>query len=107
MLTVVFIWSFNWPAMATASHHIPPIWFSFFRLAIASLVLLSINMIMGKLKLPKDKAEIKVIILTGTLQVALNTLLIHLALATVKNISGIIILAYTTPLWVLLFSIIS
>lgn len=96
---VIIIWGISWPVMKSSVATIPPIWFTVLRYLIGALVLTSILIALGRLRIP-HRRDLPIILSVGLLQMLAFTALAATALQIVPA-GRAVVLAYTMPLWVL------
>lgn len=96
---VVATWGINWPMTKAIVEHVPPIWSTAMRFALAIVVLLVLQLAQGSLVLPK-RGDVPILFAIGILHMTLFTGCMSLGLKLVPA-SRAIVLGYTTPLWVI------
>lgn len=97
LVVVVLILGFNWPIMATGVRSIAPIWMGAFRVAGATLVVVAIAAMSGKLYVP-PRRDIPIIASLAIFRLGAVTLLVFTALQMVPPGRSSVV-AWTTPLW--------
>ncbi len=95
---LVLIWSISWPVIKIGVATTPPIWFSCFRYAIATVCLSTFVALRGELALP-PAADWPLVVVSGVLQMATYSALTGIAL-TVLPPGRASVLAFSTPIWV-------
>ncbi|RQW61831.1 DMT family transporter [Vibrio viridaestus] len=103
LITAIFIWGGNWPVMKEGLNHITPLWFSMVRFALGAATLFIVQIVAKNLYLPKKK-DLPLILSIGLVQMLIFTALGSIAM-TVVPAGRSAVLAYTTPLWVIPFSV--
>jgi len=94
---VVLILGLNWPIMATGVKSITPMWMGVFRLGGATLVVVSIAAIGGRIRLP-PRSDLPIVASLALFRLVAVTLLVFTALQIVPP-GRSSVLAWTTPLW--------
>lgn len=94
---VVIILGFNWPMMATGVQSISPIWMGIFRMGGATLVVLTIAAVGGRLRVP-PRRDLPIIASLAVFRLGAITLLVFIALQMVPAGRSSVV-AWTTPLW--------
>ncbi|VAS33155.1 drug/metabolite transporter permease [Klebsiella variicola] len=103
MLTLmVVLWGLSWPAMKIALHDIPPLWLGTLRFFTAGLCLFIVVGCKKQLAIPSRK-DLPIVISVGGLQMLAFTAL-GLVAMQYTDVSRAALLAYTTPLWGVLFA---
>ena len=95
---LVATWAVSWPVIKVGIATVPPLWFAFFRYAIAAACLFTLLASRGALSLP-PRADLPLVAVSGTLQMALYAALTGLALTALPP-GRASVLAFSTPLWV-------
>jgi drug/metabolite transporter (DMT)-like permease len=99
LVIVICAWGINWTVAKAVLYYLPPIWATALRMVPACLALWAICLASGRLTVPV-KGDLPVIVSVG---------LLHMVLFGVLSSAGLqylpagrsVVLAYTTPLWVL------
>lgn len=99
---VILLWGVNWPIMKVGLEFLSPLWFAFTRVVLGALTLALLLAVRRRLLLP-PRADLSVLLSVGALQIGAFLALTHMALLYV-DAGRSAILAYTTPLWVVLLS---
>lgn len=94
---VVLILGLNWPIMATGVKSIPPVWMGVFRVGGATLVVVTIAAIGGRLRLP-PRADLPIVASVALFRLVAVTLLVFSALQMVPAGRSSVV-TWTTPLW--------
>ncbi len=103
MLTLmVLLWGLSWPAMKIALHDIPPLWLGTLRFLTAGVCLFILVGYKKQLALPSRK-DLPIVLSVGGLQMLAFTAL-GLVAMQYTDVSRAALLAYTTPLWGVLFA---
>lgn len=97
--TLIIVWGINWPINKIGMQYMPAIWHAAIRLSIGCLSMFVVAMLLGKCKFPSKK-DWPAILILGTLQMGLFTLLINMGLNYVEA-GRSAMLVYTAPLWVI------
>ena len=95
---LVGVWAVSWPVIKVGVGVVPPIWFGCLRYAIATVMLAAIAAVQGRLH-PPSRADRRLIIVSGALQMAAYSALTGLALTKVPA-GRASVLGFSTPLWV-------
>ncbi len=101
---MVLLWGFSWPAMKICLLSISPLWLATIRFGSAALCLFLFTGMRGELRLPV-KQDIPIIASVGLLQMMAFTVLGLIAMTKVAA-GQAALLAYTTPLWVSLITVV-
>ena len=101
---MVLLWGFSWPAMKLCLHSISPLWMAAIRFGSAAVCLFIFTGIRGELKLPV-KQDIPIIASVSIFQMIAFTLLSLVAMSKI-DAGQAALLAYTTPLWVSLITVV-
>ncbi|HSW04907.1 DMT family transporter [Aquabacterium sp.] len=99
LATVALAWGINWPIGKALLQYLPPIWIVTLRSALGALALLVFCGLRGRLVWPR-RADLPVILSVGLLHMAAFSVLASIGLQHVPA-GRSVVLAYTTPLWVL------
>ena len=91
-------WGFNFPILKLGLESSPPLLFTTIRMALGMLTMFVIVALCGKLKLP-HRRDLPVVLSVGILQNMMFIALLTVALQFLPA-SRAVIMAYTTPLWV-------
>ena len=93
----VVVWGVNWPVMKLALAEIPPVWFSAWRVAIATVFFFALFAV--RRKLPRlDRRDLPVLASLAILQLCGTMGLVHIAMTWVEPGRSAII-SHTHPLW--------
>ncbi|STY29663.1 transmembrane protein [Legionella wadsworthii] len=95
---VLLVWGMNWPLMKLAMNYMPPQWFGFTRMVIASIFLFILVIFQKKFTLPK-RGDMAHLFSVGFFQIGLFTVLVNYGLFY-NGVGHAVILVYSTPLWV-------
>jgi drug/metabolite transporter (DMT)-like permease len=95
---LVLVWGASWPVIKIGVTAVPPLWFACLRYVVATACLVPIVAARGELRLP-SAADRRLILVSGTLQMAAYSALTALALTHLPP-GRSSVLAYSTPLWV-------
>jgi drug/metabolite transporter (DMT)-like permease len=95
---LVSVWAVSWPVIKIGVGVVPPIWFGCLRYAIATVTLAAIAAVQGRLH-PPSRADRRLIIVSGALQMAAYSALTGLALTKLPA-GRASVLGFSTPLWV-------
>jgi drug/metabolite transporter (DMT)-like permease len=95
---LVGVWAVSWPVIKVGVGVVPPIWFGCLRYAIATVMLAAIAAVQGRLH-PPSRADRRLIIVSGALQMAAYSALTGLALTKLPA-GRASVLGFSTPLWV-------
>jgi drug/metabolite transporter (DMT)-like permease len=95
---LVLVWAVSWPVIKVGVGVVPPIWFGCLRYAIATVMLAAIAAVQGRLH-PPSRADRRLIIVSGALQMAVYSALTGLALTKLPA-GRASVLGFSTPLWV-------
>ena len=101
---MVLLWGFSWPAMKLCLHSISPLWMAAIRFGSAAVCLFIFTGIRGELKLPV-KQDMPIIASVSIFQMMAFTLLSLVAMSKI-GAGQAALLAYTTPLWVSLITVV-
>ena len=101
---MVLLWGFSWPAMKLCLHSISPLWMAAIRFGSAAVCLFIFTGIRGELKLPV-KQDMPIIASVSIFQMIAFTLLSLVAMSKI-DAGQAALLAYTTPLWVSLITVV-
>jgi len=94
---VVVVLGLNWPIMATGVRSIPPIWMGVFRLAGATVVVMAIASMSGRLRLP-PRRDLTIVASLAVFRLAGVILMVFTALQMIPAGRSSVI-TWTTPLW--------
>jgi drug/metabolite transporter (DMT)-like permease len=97
LVLVVLILGLNWPIMATGVQSITPIWMGVFRLGGATLVVVTIAAIGGRIRVP-PRRDLPIVASLAFFRLVGVTLLVFTALQIVPSGRSSVV-AWTTPLW--------
>lgn len=97
LVMVVLILGLNWPIMATGLQSITPVWMGVFRLGGATLVLMTIAAVGGRLRVP-PRSDLPIVASLALFRLVAVTLLVFTALEIVPPGRSSVI-TWTTPLW--------
>lgn len=97
LVVVVLILGLNWPIMATGVRSISPIWMGAFRVAGATLVVVAIAAIGGRLRVP-PRRDLPIVASLAVFRLGTVTLLVFTALQMIPAGRSSVV-AWTTPLW--------
>lgn len=97
LVIVVLILGMNWPIMATGVKSISPIWMGVFRVAGATLVVVTIAAMGGRLRLP-PRRDLPIVASLAIFRLSGVSLLVFTALQMIPPGRSSVI-AWTTPLW--------
>jgi drug/metabolite transporter (DMT)-like permease len=97
LVIVVLILGLNWPIMATGVQSITPIWMGVFRLGGATLVVVTIAAIGGRIRVP-PRRDLPIVASLALFRLVGVTLLVFTALQIVPSGRSSVV-AWTTPLW--------
>ena len=101
---MVLLWGLSWPAMKICLHSISPLWLATLRFGSAALCLFLFTGIRGELKFPA-RQDIPIIASVSLLQMMAFTALGLIAMTKI-GAGQAALLAYTTPLWVSLITVV-
>ena len=101
LIALVVVWGSHWVVVKVGLETIPPFTYGVMRLVGGIVVLALLMVVTGRLRLP-PRADWPVVISYGLLAVALGITMMNLALPHIPA-GRSSILAYTIPLWVVLF----
>lgn len=96
---VIVAWGINWTVGKSILHHLPPIWATAMRTVPACIVLWLVSLSCGRLTRPTT-ADVPVILSVGILHMVAFSVLASIGLQYLPA-GRSVVLAYTTPLWVL------
>jgi drug/metabolite transporter (DMT)-like permease len=99
LITVVLAWGLTWPVNKLLLESLPPLWLLAVRSAIATVALFAIAVARGRLALP-PRADLPVLLSITLLHMVGFGLLAAWGLQRVPT-GRSVVLAYTTPLWVI------
>jgi drug/metabolite transporter (DMT)-like permease len=97
LVLVVVVLGLNWPIMATGVKSIPPIWMGIFRMGGATVVVVTIAVSSGRLRLP-PRRDLPIVFSLALFRLATVTLLVFIALQIIPPGRSSVV-AWTTPLW--------
>ena len=97
---MVLLWGLSWPAMKLCLDAAPPLWLATLRFSSAGAVLFGFLVLKGRLRWP-PRADWRVLASVGFLQMMAFTALGLIAMRH-TDAGRAALLAYTTPVWVLL-----
>ena len=98
LASVVVMWALTWTFTKTIVLHVPPVWTTSIRCAIASVVLLVLLGARGQMVVPR-RGDVPVILSIALLHIVGFSTLVNFGLQSVP-LGRSIVLGYTTPLWV-------
>lgn len=98
---MVMLWGLSWPATKLALETVPPLWLATIRFGSAGLCLFVVAAVRGVLRFP-PRADWPIVASIGLLQMMAFTGLGMIAMTHVDT-SRAVLLAYTTPLWGVVF----
>ena len=99
LFVLIFAWGLNWVSNKATLEFVTPIWATFFRTGPALLIMTLLCLFSGRLVRPV-KADLPIIFSVGWLHMVGFSVLVSIGLQYLP--AGLsIVLAYTTPLWVL------
>jgi len=101
---MILLWGFSWPAMKLCLHSISPLWMAAIRFGSAAVCLFIFTGIRGELRLPV-KQDLPIIASVSIFQMMAFTLLSLVAMSKI-GAGQAALLAYTTPLWVSLITVV-
>lgn len=101
---MVLLWGISWPAMKTCLYSISPLWMATIRFGSAAICLFIFVYLRGELKFPV-RQDFPIIASVGLLQMMAFTALGLMAMMKI-GAGQAALLAYTTPLWVALVTVI-
>jgi drug/metabolite transporter (DMT)-like permease len=96
---VIGAWGTNWVVTKALLNHLPPIWGAALRMVPACIALWALCLASGRLAVPQ-KGDVPVILSVGLLHMVAFSVLASLGLQYLPA-GRSVVLAYTTPLWVL------
>src|SRR5262245_61127742 len=99
LITVVLAWGVTWPVNKVLLESLPPLWVMALRSAIATVALFAIAVARGRLALP-PREDLPVLLSITVLHIVGFGLLAAWGLQLVPT-GRSVVLAYTTPLWVI------
>jgi drug/metabolite transporter (DMT)-like permease len=99
LITVVLAWGLTWPVNKVILASLSPLWAVVLRSAIATIALLALSMLRRRLTLP-PRADLPVLLSITLLHMVGFNLLASWGLQLVPT-GRSVVLAYTTPLWVM------
>lgn len=97
LVVVVTILGLNWPIMATAVESISPVWMGVFRVGGATLVILTLTLASGRLRVP-PRRDLPIVASIAIFRLGAVTLLVFTALQMIPPGRSSVV-AWTTPLW--------
>lgn len=99
LAALILAWGLNWVSNKATLDYVPPIWATFFRTGPALLIMLILCGVSGRLVRPV-KADLPIIFSVGWLHMVGFSVLASVGMQYLS--AGLaIVLAYTTPLWVM------
>lgn len=99
LFVLIFAWGLNWVSNKATLDYVTPVWATFFRTGPALLIMTLLCLFSGRLVRPV-KADLPIIFSVGWLHMVGFSVLVSIGLQYLP--AGLsIVLAYTTPLWVL------
>src|SRR5262249_4226752 len=99
LAVVVLCWGLTWPVNKVILASLPPIWTVAIRSAIGAGALLALSLALGRLRRP-PRADVPVLLSLALLHVVGFGVLASIGLGLVPT-GRSVLLAYTTPLWVM------
>jgi len=96
--TVVLAWGTTWPVIKAIVQHVPPLWASTIRSALAGAVLLGLHLVRRDLRLP-PRGDLPVVVGIALLHMVAFAALIAVGMQFVPA-GRSVVLGYTTLLWV-------
>jgi drug/metabolite transporter (DMT)-like permease len=99
LVLVIVCWGINWPVGKVLLRDVPPLWIVALRSAVGTMTLLAICLARRRLVLPR-LGDIPVVLSVGLLHMTAFSVLVSLGMQHVSA-GRSVVLAYTTPLWVL------
>lgn len=97
LVIVIIILGLNWPIMATGVKSITPVWMGVFRVGGATLAVVSIAAMSGRLRIP-PRHDLPIVATLAIFRLGGVTLLVFTALQMIPP-GRSSVLAWTTPLW--------
>lgn len=95
---LILSWAISWPVIKVGITSVPPIWYAFFRYAIAAACLFVMVAVRREAAIP-PRADWPLVALSASLQMAAYSALTALAL-TILPPGRASVLAFSTPIWV-------
>ena len=99
LLLLIVVWGTNWITLKLALEYVPPIWSVFFRTFPACLIFWTVCSISGRARIPV-KADVPIILSVGVLHMVVFSVIVSMGMQYLPAGRSIVV-AYTTPLWVL------
>jgi drug/metabolite transporter (DMT)-like permease len=99
LLAVVLTWGITWPVNKAVLETVPPLWAVTLRTSIASIALMAAGLVTRRLALP-PRDDLPIMLSITLLHMAGFTALTSIGLQVVPT-GRSVVLAYTTPLWVM------
>jgi drug/metabolite transporter (DMT)-like permease len=99
LVLVALCWGLNWPVGKLLLRDLSPLWVVALRSVVGTLTLLVLCVLRRKLVVP-ERADVPVILSVGVLHMTIFSALVSLGLQFVTA-GRSVVLAYTTPIWVL------
>ncbi|WP_211261405.1 DMT family transporter [Pseudonocardia acaciae] len=99
LVLVALCWGLNWPVNKLLLRDLPPLWAVALRSIVGTVALFVLCVLRRRLVMPK-RADVPVILSVGVLHMTIFSALVGIGLQFVTA-GRSIVLAYTTPLWVL------
>ncbi|WP_244193847.1 DMT family transporter [Bordetella genomosp. 12] len=99
LLLIALCWGLNWPLGKMLLEHLPPLWVVLLRSALGTLALGGLCLARGRLVWPR-RGDWPLILAVGGLHMTAFSALVSVGLTQVSA-GRAVLLAYTTPLWVL------
>jgi drug/metabolite transporter (DMT)-like permease len=99
LAVVIGAWGINWTVGKSVLHYLPPIWATALRTVPACVALWALCLASGRLTVPV-KGDVPVILSVGVLHMVAFSVLASIGLQYLPA-GRSVVLAYTTPLWVL------
>ena len=99
LLLVVFGWGLTWPINKALLESLSPFWLAALRSAVAAISLLLVTLPRGRLVIP-PRSDLPVLLSITLLHMVGFAVLANIGLQLVP-VGRSVVLAYTTPLWVM------
>jgi drug/metabolite transporter (DMT)-like permease len=96
---IIICWGVAVPINKIGLNYLSPIWYTAMRLVVGTLTMMLLVLALDKFTWP-DRRDIPLIVVIGTIQIALYVVFLNLGLAYMPAAQASI-LSYTTPLWVM------
>ncbi len=98
LIILILVWGTNWITLKLALEYVPPIWAVFFRTFPACLIFWTVCSLSGRARIPV-KADVPIILSVGVLHMVVFSVIVSLGMQYLPAGRSIVV-AYTTPLWV-------